>query len=371
MKKILILGIGNAQVDPIKLLKEKGYEVHTCSYTSNGRGKEFGDQFALINITDFDAVLEYVKSNDIDIVYSTGSDLAMPTASYVSEKLKLPHFISTETSKLCNTKQELRRFIGDEVYNVMFQEIESKTCEIQLEYPFIMKPVDSQGQRGIKLINSKAEFENHFEVALSHSRSKKIIIEEFIEGPEISANVYMLDGEVVFSLISDRISWPQFEGGIIHKHIIPSKVIDKDSEKSVNDMIKSVTKKLNINNGPAYFQIKIQNNKPKLIEVTPRLDGCHMWRLIKESTGVDLLNITMSHLIENNIDKKHFSINEIDKQYILEFICKEPNSIVEGTEFNIENTLHLEEYYKKGEKVKPMNGYMEKIGYYITSRRGE
>ncbi len=228
-----------------------------------------------------------------------------------------------------------------------------------------MKPVDSQGQRGIKLINSKEEFDYHFEVALSHSRSKKIIIEEFIEGPEISANVYMIDGEIVFSLISDRISWPQFEGGIIHKHIIPSKVINKNSEKLVNEMIKSVTKKLNINNGPAYFQIKVQNNQPKLIEVTPRLDGCHMWRLIKEGTGVDLLDITINHLIENRIDPNLLSFNDIQKELTLEFICKEPNSIVDESDYNIRDVLDLVQYYEIGEKVKAMNGYMEKIGYII------
>lgn len=367
MEKVLILGIGNAQVDLIKLCKEKGYEVHTCSYVSEGRGKEFGDFFALINITDYDQVLEYVKKNSIDIIYSTGSDVAMPTASFVSEQLNLPHFVSTETSKLCNTKQKLREFIGEGKFNLRFQEIDAITCEFILPYPLMMKPVDSQGQRGIKLIHSREEFESHYDVALSYSRSKRIILEEYVEGPEISANVYMVDGEVVFTLISDRISWPQFEGGIIHKHHLPSSVMNRTSQNKVNEMIKSVTKKLNIINGPAYFQIKMQKDQPKLIEVTPRLDGCHMWRLIKESTGVDLLNITMDHLIENKVDKKLFRYKKIRNDFTLEFICKEPNSKVKGAEYQINDVLYLEQYYTKGEEVKPMNGYMEKIGYFIVS----
>lgn len=368
MKKVLILGIGNAQVDIIKLCKEKGFEVHTCSNTALGRGLEFSDHFQQIDIVNKEAVLEYAKNRNIDLAYSMGSDIAMPTASYVSEQLQLPYFVSSKTATLCNTKQELRGFIGDEDYNLKFQEIASKEEAIKLPYPLMMKPVDSQGQRGIIRINSREEFEAHFDVALSYSRSKKIILEEFVEGPEISVNVYMIDGEVRFALISDRISWPQYPGGIIHKHLLPSGFINEKSHEAVNRLIKSVTSKLEINNGPAYFQIKLKGEYPKLIEVTPRLDGCHMWRLIKESTGVDLLYITINHLSGNDFDALALGASEINKQFVLEFICKEPGSVVEEKDFNIGQSLYLEKYYKPGEKVKPVNNYMEKIGYFIVSR---
>lgn len=86
MKKVLILGAGNAQIDAIEYCKGQGYKVYGCSYTDTDKGIPYLDEFKQINIIDAEAVAEYVKDNGIDLVYSVGSDLAMPTVAKVSEK---------------------------------------------------------------------------------------------------------------------------------------------------------------------------------------------------------------------------------------------------------------------------------------------
>ena len=56
MKTILILGIGNAQLDAVRVCKEMGMTVHTCSNTDNRAAKEVSDYFQLIDIIDFEQV---------------------------------------------------------------------------------------------------------------------------------------------------------------------------------------------------------------------------------------------------------------------------------------------------------------------------
>ena len=92
MKKILILGAGNAQMDLIEYCNENNYEVYGCSYTNTDKGIPLLDHFEQINIVDADKIEEYAKKNSIDIIYSVGSDIAMPTVSKVAERLNLPHF---------------------------------------------------------------------------------------------------------------------------------------------------------------------------------------------------------------------------------------------------------------------------------------
>jgi biotin carboxylase len=366
MKTILILGIGNAQVDAIKICKELGYIVHTCSNTEKGRGRDLGDKFALINITDKEAIKKYVELNNIDLLYSVGSDVAMPTVSYVSEKLSLPCFNSYDTASICNFKNKCRELIGNnEDYNVKFQILDKFTDKLEIDYPFIMKPVDSQGQRGVFLINNKDEFYQNFNVSLSYSTIKKLIIEEYVDGEEISVNAYLINGEIVFSQTSDRVSWPQYQGGIIHKHIIPSRNQKDLIERRIQSMVRSVTNKLKIKNGPAYFQIKVKEEQPKLIEATPRLDGCHMWRLIKYYTSINLLEITFKHLFGGIIDPKSFNKKKRKEIYELEFICLKPNFMVKESHFKIKDCLYMEEYYTQGESVRRLNGFFEKIGYCI------
>ncbi|MCM8710187.1 ATP-grasp domain-containing protein [Clostridium sp. SYSU_GA19001] len=374
MKKILILGTGNAQVDIIEYCKEAGFEVHACSYTTGGSGEKLVDKFELINIIDIDGVEKYVKDNNIDYVYSAGSDVAMPTACIVSERLGLPHFVSSKTALLCNTKNELRKYLKlDFEGNIKFQEITNINDEIHLEFPLIMKPVDSQGQRGVTRINSLDEFKEKFESSMKHSRVKRLIVEEYIEGPEISVNSYSINNEVVFSLISDRIVFSDLPGGIIHKHLIPTSIESKEIKNSIEDLVKRVLEKLEIKNGPAYFQIKMKNGiEPKLIEVTPRLDGCHMWRLIKKYTGNNLLDWTIKHIQGNLnfVDSKGIKPLYKDKKFVLEFLCEKPGLAFNKEKYDVGNSSYLKWYYENGDIVKSMNGYMEKCGYMIKEWEG-
>lgn len=366
MKKILILGAGNAQVDLIEYCKEKGYEVHGCSYSHGDSGETLLDHFVCINITDIESLKKYIIQENIDIVYSVGSDLAMPSITKVCEDLKLQHFISSETAYLCNTKNELRKFLGsDFAGNIPFQEVSSDKDTILLNYPLMLKPVDSQGQRGVYKINNDIEFKERVNESLSYSKSGKVIAEEFIDGDEISVNTFSIDGKCIFKLISDRIVWADLPGGIIHKHLIPSKYDVGETKQKIEDLVERVLNKLSIKEGPAYFQIKLRNNQePILVEVTPRLDGCHMWKLIKYYCGIDLLDMTFQHLIGKlHIDK--IDISPLHKNVVLEFMCQKTSSNVCKANFNVSASDYYKWYYEDGDIVKKMNGYMEKCGYQI------
>ena len=211
----------------------------------------------------------------------------MPSVSKAAEDLGLKHFVSSETARICNTKNVLRQYLGD-----------------------------SQGQRGVYKINNYREFKEKISSSLSFSKSGKVIIEEFIDGDEISVNTFSVNGKIIFNIISDRIVWNEFPGGIIHKHVIPSKYGIGEVKKKIENLVERVLNKLSIDDGPAYFQIKIKNgSEPILVEVTPRLDGCHMWKLIKYYCNVNLLDMSIKHLL-GELDKQGIMYQEIILIYL-------------------------------------------------------
>ena len=365
MNRILVLGTGAAQADLIRVCKARGLEIFAVSYRSGDIGQQYADHFAEINIVDSDAVKEYAKNNRIDYIYSTGSDIAMPTAFGVSEELGLDSFCKKQTAVICNNKHLLRTELGSDFEgNVPFQCINDKNDTITIPYPFMIKPVDSQGQRGVFKVKDHVDYLTRFDESISFSRSKKLIIEQFISGEEISVNTFSVNGKIVFSLISGRESWEGYTGGLIHKHYIP--VMWKDDSElinRVNSLVSSTLAKLEINNGPAYFQIKItEDRKPYIIEVTPRLDGCHMWRLIKYSTGVDLMELTVN-AIENKEIPESFTYNVLP--YETEFMCSAPDIAFNKSDYELGSYEFLEWYYQNGDIVHRMNGYKEKCGYVI------
>lgn len=366
-EKILILGAGNAQIDAIEYCKSIGYEVVGCSYTTVDCGIPHLDFFKQVDIKNVEGVVELAKKYNVKAIYSVGSDIAMPTAMKACEILGLPHFISSHTAEICHSKSEMRKalgigFQGNANYLVCSNIEDALAYE---EFPAMMKPTDSQGQRGCFRVDSKEDIKKHFEASLDYSIEGKVIIEEFIDGPEVSVNAYLQDGEMKFGIVSDRYAFEEYPGGIIKEHIIPSTFAKGETRAKTLDLAKRIAKKLEINNGPCYFQIKLQEGtEPIILEVTPRFDGCHMWNLIKHYCGVDLLDACFRHLLKSEkvLDEKYEFSNQ---EYTLKFLSKEYNSIFNKSDFDVDGSEYINYYYQDGDRILRVNGFIEKCGYII------
>lgn len=364
-KKLLILGAGNAQIDLIEYARDAGLEIYGCSYTNTDKGIPLLDHFAMIDITDAGKIEKYVVENRIDYIYSVGSDIAVPTICKVAEKTGKFHFVSSRTAELCCNKHLMREAFGqDSRFQVPYMVCKTLAeAEKASFYPMVMKPVDSQGQRGVYRVNTFTEVSEHFDSAMGFSKSGQIILEKYISGREVSVNAYVKDGEVIFSMLSDRESFPDLPGGIIKAHHLPSVFENTKTHTYIKELVAEAVKKLEIGNGPVYFQIKVSDGHPYLIEVTPRLDGCHMWRLIKEYCGVNLLDMTMSHMLGKDIRTKKYDVSSIP--YHTEFFCEPPKTVFQAEKYENRTGVYKRMYYETGDTVKRMNGYMEKCGYRI------
>lgn len=366
-KKVLILGASNAQIDAIEYCHTKGLDVGGCSYTTKDNGIPMLDYFRRVDIKDVGGVAAFAREMGADVVYSIGSDLAIPTVMKVSEMMGLPHFISHATAETCHSKHLMRQALGSDFKgNAAFIVCETLAdAKGYNSFPAMMKPVDSQGQRGCFRVDSFEDIEENFASSFEYSIEGKVIIETFIDGPEISVNAYMQDGKLKFAIVSDRIVFDEYPGGIIKEHIIPSRVADKETCKKAIDLTRRAAVKLGITDGPCYVQIKINPEKePIILEIAPRLDGCHMWNLIKQYCGVDLLDACFSQLL-NGESVLNETVDFPTEEYKLTFNCKETGEEYNRDEYDTEKAVYVFWYYETGDEVRKVNGFMEKGGYMI------
>jgi biotin carboxylase len=274
-------------------LRSRGWRVYACGHRPEGPGVEAADKFFLVDILDVDAVEALCRRTRVDLVYSVGSDIAMPTVAAVSERLGLPSFHDLATTELLHQKVELRRFLDRAGLSVVAHRRLQGIDDLDgfAAYPAIVKPSDAQGQRGIAVVADRAEAERAVPAALDESASRTGIIEEWLDGREISVHVFIVDGEVRFSLPSDRHVWEGPLTGIPAGHRLPSRWLSEGARVEVEDLIEAVVHELGIGTGPLYFQLKLTTRGgPRIIEIAPRLDGCHLWRLIEQHTGFNLLD---------------------------------------------------------------------------------
>ena len=200
-----MLGGSLQQVPAIKRAKELGFYVITCDYLPSNPGHKYADEYYDVSTTDLEGVLQLAQNLNIDGIIAYASDPAAPTAAYVSEKMGIPGN-SYDSVKILTEKDLFRKFLSENgfctpkakgylTYKEAVSDIDS------YRFPIMVKPVDSSGSKGVVKVYSKTELEAAVEEALSYSRSKRFIIEEFIvkKGYQVSGDGFSVDGKLVFT----------------------------------------------------------------------------------------------------------------------------------------------------------------------------
>ena len=376
MKNLLILGAGPSQLDLAIGAKEMGLNVYGCGKAAKQEILDIFDGFAQIDICDEQAVESYAKEINANFIFTMGLEIALPVITNVSERLGLPNFFSHESLEKLKNKAVWREILGDIDGNL--KSMHGSNLEDFKEwniFPAVLKPADGSGQRGVHRVDSFEDIEKVFEHSISHSRNNVLILEEFADGEEISVNSFMYNNELVAYVPSDRISYSEYPGGIIKEHHIPSKLSVGECDKRVRKLVETVNQKMGFSNGHVYFQIKIDKGVPKLIEFTPRFDGCHMWRLVMYATGLDLRKCSLEWLANDGkieIFDNHEGDFEIKPgNYITKFISDKPGTVVDKSSYEVEeDTLWTQWYYENGDKVKTVTGYLEKVGLVMVNTNG-
>jgi len=278
---IMILGAGIMQVPAIRIAKEEGWRV-ICA-DGNDKAPAVGDvdQFLHIDLKDLSglekAAREIKESEGLDGVFTAGTDFSASVA-WVAEKLGLPG-IKYHNALNATDKIRMRSYFREHgVSSPDFSELSEGMDFLQeissMEFPLVVKPVDSMGARGVKKINDSGELNRAVENAIRYSRTERAIVEEFIEGEEFSVDALVYNGEVtIYGLAIRHIFFPPYF--IEMGHTMPAP-IDPAKKKAIEDEFIKGIKALGIDNGAAKGDIIFSEKGPVIGEIAARLSGGYM-----------------------------------------------------------------------------------------------
>jgi biotin carboxylase len=352
-------------------MKSAGWRVVACGRDPIGPGVTLADRFERVDIKDLDGVAHLARQQDVSLVCSVASDLAAPTIVAVSERLGLPHFFDSELVDTLVDKTRLReRLVKSGLSPVKFRVLHGlDDARGWSRFPCIVKPASSWGQRGVTLVNREADLDAAVRTAVACSRFGVAIVEEYLAGTEASSNVLVANGRVVVNEISERLVHPSPLTGIPRGHLIPAVHASSDEIAAGASLVQDVIHELGVTDGLLYFQIKLTPDGPRVIEIAPRLDGCHIWRLIKLARGYDLLELMLRGLLGETLTPPH-TVDLGAKGYELRFLQKPPGLPFDAGEFPVPGDALYSEYrYASGDMVQAVNGHLEVVGYYLRRFR--
>jgi biotin carboxylase len=153
-----------------------------------------------------------------------------------------------------------------------------------LPLPCVVKAPDRQGQRGLSVVRDERELAAALETAIEASRTASAVVEELVDGPELTVNAFSIDGELHPLIVTDRITAEPPAFGVALAHVWPS----EENASAAVEVVRHAVEALGIRNGPTYTQVRIAPEGPKVMELAARLGGGHDAELCEAALGVDL-----------------------------------------------------------------------------------
>lgn len=291
-KKLLVLTGCNGAEDIIRYAKTKGVFVIATDFYKESEVKKLADVSYSISTTDIDGIEKLAKKYNVNGITTGTSESSMFTIMKVTEKLGLPFYTNEEQIELINDKKRFKELLKANDVGVT-PEFEDYSNII---YPVIIKPVDSSGSKGISIATNNCEFKESLSYALKNSRSKKVIVEKYLQGyPEVFFNYTIVDGEFSLSCSFDNNKVFIGEGfsGLPTINIYPSKRTKLFIEKA-NSKIINTFKSIGLRNGVIAVQTFFDGSDFLVYEAGYRLGGTQSYILINENNGINHMEMMVN-----------------------------------------------------------------------------
>lgn len=289
-KNIVIIGANEFQNPLILKAKALGYTTHVFAWQSGDIGERTADYFYPVSIVEKERILEICRKIRPAGVASIGSDLASITVNYVAEQLGL--ICNGMDSALVSTNKHLMRLAFEQAglpsCKSRLVSSAEEAMSLTLNFPFIVKPTDRSGSRGIFKVTEPSQLGRAVELARAHSFEKKALVEEFAEGREYSIEYLSWQGEHHFLACTEKFTTgaPLFvETG----HLQPPLHMDDKTLAEIKALVPRVLDCLGVRFGASHTELKVDGKGGiKLIECGARMGGdCIGSDLVYISQGVD------------------------------------------------------------------------------------
>ncbi len=293
--KLMIVGGGEAQLNAIKRARSLGFTIVVSDMNPDCPGALESDLFVKASTFSYEETCSAAEKAEVDAILTLGTDQPVLPVTRTALELGLSSGISVETALGVTNKRIMKPIFKDnEIPTCKFSLIstESKPEDLKgFKYPLVIKPVDSQGQRGVYRVLNWDELKGYLPDVLSWSREDKILVEEYYQSEEITISGWSLDNQFYPLTITDRVTisnGPHI--GVCTSHEYPSKYMEnyKDEIIAISEKIVS---SFSITNGPVYIQMLIGSEGIKVNEVASRIGGAYEDEFIPAITGVDILNL--------------------------------------------------------------------------------
>lgn len=291
-RNILIFGGGNNQLTLIKAARDCGYHTVVIDPMEDAPAKTIADVFEVVGVKDFEKTIEIAKKYNIEGIVTSQMENPLLLMSEVAETMgyifpKPQHILQARNKylmKQCFLKAGVPCAKG-----ILVSKNTQITKDILngFEFPLIIKPVDSYSSRGVYKVENTDQINQYINNTRCFSSTGDILIEEFMDGPEVSVESITCKGITTIFQITDKII-TGYPCTVEMGHIQPSG-LNESVQNEIKILVKDAINALELDNCASHAEVKITTAGVKMVEIGARLGGDYISSYLTSlSTGISL-----------------------------------------------------------------------------------
>ena len=365
--KALVLCGGKPQIALIHELKRRNITAILADANDKAAAVQYADVFYNVSTLDVVGIEKIALAEKVDCILSVCADQMLLVAAQLSEKLNLPCYIDYETAKNVSSKEYMKRiFVENNIPTAKYIVGSSISLSVieGLNFPLIVKPVDCYSSRGVKKVLNYDELLSAFENAKNLSRTGTVIVEEFVEGLELSVDIYVENGKVNILCIRSLDKIPNSEKFIICRGNYPAK-ISLATKGRVQDVAQKIVEAFGLVDTPMLIQMKINDEQIHILEFCARTGGGIKYRLLPKVCGFDVVKAVLDLTLG---EKPHVNIKPLNTFIVDEFLYCNPGILdhTEGFEELLKDGIidHYEVYKSAGYQFDEISSSGDRVAYF-------
>lgn len=375
MKKILILGGSNCQKNAVIYGKSLGYEVIVADYSETPTAGRYADRLIPVSTFDAEGCVRAAKEIGVDGVMTMGTDQPVLTAALVADALHLPSAIGPKEANAVTNKRTMKAlFRANEIPTADYKLIHAGSSQDDirgLSSPVVLKPLDSQGQRGVFRLEDKALAFQYLDQTLSFSREEEALLEEYYPSDEITVSGWIHESKLTILTITDRILLQDpVHIGICTSHRFPSRHMGK--YKEINGISEKIAKAFGLKNGPLYIQMLIGDKGIMVNEVAARIGGAFEDVIIPKISGFHILDAVLRTSLGMEVDVaplQDFDCSKSSVEASVQLMFADRGNISSITSIDellaLDHVIDAGYNYQPGDEIKSIENATARFGHCV------
>jgi len=287
--KALVLAGSCSQIVLLNKLRERGIYTILADNNPNAVAIPYADQFVKINILDDEAVKQVAVCEKVDFLIAVCADQVLITVAKISEELGLPCYIDYNTACAVSDKSHMKDIFSK--YDIpsskhtFMSELDEKKIE-DMEYPLVVKPVDAYSSKGVRKATNINELKQYFDEAATISRSGVVIVEEYVEGAEITVDFEIVDGKAHLLSASNTEKVDYKDRFLAFRTRFPASV-SPETISRIEIIGQKIADAFKLKNTPMLVQLLTDDKKESVLEFCSRTGGGAKYLLVTAASGFD------------------------------------------------------------------------------------